>query len=167
MMMKALNEGQVEIMSNGGVVSKLRGIKFETCASQGHNAHGRVEARIRMLQEALQRSGLVEIKLYSLGWQSLGKVIEHEVNSIPLGFLQHQEDSAPLLRILTPNLLRLNAGSNRAPKDLFVLPNTGEDLVSKLEDAYRLCPPNCKTTEVAYGLRRPGAEGYRLLQTEG
>ena len=105
-MMKALDEGQMEVISNDGVVSKLRGIRFETCASQGHNAHGRVEARIKMLQEAFIRSDMKGVKLHSLGWQSLAKIIEHEVNAIPLGFLQHQEDSAPLLRILTPNLLR-------------------------------------------------------------
>jgi len=45
---------------------------------------------------------------------------------------------APLLRILTPNLLKLNAANNRAPKDLFTLPNSGNDLMSKVEDAYKL-----------------------------
>lgn len=137
-MMKALSEGQVELISNDGVVARQRGIRFETCSSQGHNAHGRVEARIKMLQEAFQRSDMKGIKLHSLGWQSLGKVIEHEVNSIPLGFLQHQDDAAPLLRVLTPNLLKLNAAANRSPRDLFVLPSSGNDLMSNLEDAYKL-----------------------------
>ena len=107
-MMKVLNEGQIEIISNEGVIAKQRGIQFETCAAQGHSRHGRIEARIKMLQEAFTRSDIKGIRLHSLGWQTFAKVVEHEVNSIPLGFLEHKEDVAPLLRILTPNFLKLN-----------------------------------------------------------
>ena len=73
-----------------------------------------------------------------MGWQTFAKVVEHEVNSIPLGFLEHKEDVAPLLRILTQNFLKLNAANNRSPKDLFSLPHGGSDLTSRLEEAHRL-----------------------------
>ena len=128
----------MHVVSNDGVVAKQRGITFKTCPAQGHNAHGRIEARIKMLQEALERSDVKGIKLHSLGWQTFSKVVEQQVNSIPLGFLYHEEDSAPLLRILTPNFLKLNAAANRAPRDLFLLPETGPDLISRLEKAYEL-----------------------------
>ena len=113
---KVLSDGQIQIMSNYGILAKQRGITFETCVAQGHSAHGRVEARIKMLQEALERSDMKGFRLHSLGWQTLAKILEHEVNSIPLGFLHHQEDAAPLLRVLTPNFLKLNAASNRSLK---------------------------------------------------
>ena len=64
--------------------------------------------------------------------------MEHEINSIPLGFLQHQDNVAPLLRILTPNFLKLNAANNRSPKDLFTMPNSGPDLMTRVEEAYKL-----------------------------
>ena len=152
-MVKVLTEGQMDILSNDGVVSKQPGISFETCAAQGHNRHGRIEARIRMLQDTFDRSDIKGIKLHSLGWQTFAKVVEHEVNSIPIGFLQHQDDVAPLLRVLTPNFLKLNAASNRSPKDLFVLPDSGHDLISRLEDAYRtffkVCTLDCSAPGMA------------------
>ena len=79
-----------------------------------------------------------ETKLHSFGWQCLGMIIEYEVNSIPLRFLQHQEDAAPLLRVITLNLLKLNAAANKWPQDLFVLPNSGNDLMYRLTEAYKL-----------------------------
>ena len=55
---KVLSEGQLEIVANDGVISKQRGIKFETCSAQGHSEHGRIEARIKMIQEVFERSGV-------------------------------------------------------------------------------------------------------------
>ena len=67
----------------------------------------------------------------------MAKTVEHEVNSIPLGYLTHKEDNAPLLRILTPNFLRLNAGANRAPSTLFSIPNDSGDLMDRIQRAYK------------------------------
>ena len=135
---KSLSEAEMELVSNDGSISKERGIRFETCSAQGHNAHGRIERKIKMLQEAFDRSELKKFKLNGLGWQTLAKSIEHQVNSIPLGYLNHREDGAPLLRILSPNFLKLNAGANRSPSSLFSLPNSGKDLFSRVADAYRV-----------------------------
>jgi len=135
---KALSEGELEVISVDGSVAHERGIMFHTCPAQGHSAHGRVERRIKMVQEAFDRCELKNFKLHGLGWQTVAKKVEHEVNSIPLGYLTHREANAPLLRILTPNFLKLNAGANRAPGSLFTMPNSTSDLMTRVEDAYRL-----------------------------
>ena len=136
-LMKAVLEGEINILSNSGIIAQERGMVFQTCPPQGHSAHGRIERRIKMLQEAFERSDLKMFRLHGLGWQTLAKRIEHDVNSIPLGFLTHREDFAPMLRILTPNFLKLNAGSNRSPCNLFSLPESGSDLTNRIEDAYK------------------------------
>ena len=128
----------IHVLSNHGSVAKERGITFETCSAQGHNAHGRIERKIKMVQEAFERSEFKKFKLHGLGWQTLAKSVEHQVNSIPLGYLTHKEDNAALLRVLTPNFLKLNAGANRSPSSLFSLPRTGKDLFSRVEDAYKV-----------------------------
>ena len=137
-LMKALTEGQQELLDKNGAISRERGITFLTCAAQGHNAHGRVERRIRMIQECLERSQMKGLKLHSLGWQTVAKCLEHEVNSIPLGFLQHQTDAGPLLRVLTPNSLKLNTSSNRSPAGLFTIPETPTKLMDDIEECYKL-----------------------------
>lgn len=91
-----------------------------------------------MIQECLDRSGLKATKLHSLGWQTIAKTLEHDVNSIPLGFLQHQTSNGPLLRVLTPNSLKLYSSSNRAPSGLFNLPNSAADLMDDVERKYNL-----------------------------
>ena len=91
-----------------------------------------------MIQECLERSEMKGLKLHSLGWQTVAKCLEHEVNSIPLGFLQHQTDAGPLLRVLTPNSLKLNTSSNRSPAGLFTIPETPTKLMDDIEECYKL-----------------------------
>ena len=91
----------MELLSNDGSIVVERGITFKTCSAQGHNAHGRIERKIQMIQEAFDRSELKKFKLHGLGWETVAKCVEHHVNSIRLGYLTHKEDNAALLRILT------------------------------------------------------------------
>ena len=86
-LVKALSEGELELLSNDGVLSVEKGIRFETCPPQGHNVHGRIERRIGMVQVAFERSGLKGFKLTGLGWQTIAKKVEFEVNLVPLGYL--------------------------------------------------------------------------------
>ena len=80
---------------------------FEYCLPQGHYQHGRIERRIRMLQECLDRSEVRNSRCTALGWQCIAKAIERECNSIPIGFLHHQGTANPLLRVLCPSLLKM------------------------------------------------------------
>ena len=134
---KALSEGELDVLSIDGSIARERGILFQTCPAQGHSAHGRVERRIKMVQEAFDRCDMKRFKLTGLGWQTVAKRIENEINSIPLGYLTHKEGNMPLLRILTPNFLKLNAGANRSPGSLFTMPDSAPDLMTRIEEAYR------------------------------
>ena len=87
--LKIIKEGEINLMSLEGVLSKERGVIFRTCSAQDHSAHGRVEARIKMIQKSLERSSIKNEKLHGLGWQTLCKLLERENNSVPLGYLQH------------------------------------------------------------------------------
>ena len=55
-LIKALTEGELEVVSNQGILAIEKGIRFVTCPSQGHNAHGRIERIIKMVREAFTRS---------------------------------------------------------------------------------------------------------------
>ena len=137
-LMKALREGEIDILDMQGRLHRERGIYFETCLPQGHYQHGRIERRIRMLQESLERSDMKNSRCTATGWQTICKAIEHEVNSVPMGFLYHQGSANPLLRILCPNLLKNSTFTDRAPKGLFSIPNAAEDLMTRIENIYNL-----------------------------
>ena len=105
-LMKALDEGEIDIRDMKGRLHKERGLYFETCIPQAHYQHGRIERRIKMLQESLTRSNIRNSRATATGWQTIAKTIEREVNSVPLGYLYHQGTENPLLRVLTPSLLK-------------------------------------------------------------
>ena len=84
----------------------------------------KIEKKIHMLQECLERSKLKDTATTATAWMTVGKMIERTVNSIPMGYLFHGSGgNNPLLRILTPNSLRLISASDRAPAGLFNIPN--------------------------------------------
>ena len=92
-----------------------------------------------MLQQSLEQSELRKSRCTALGWQTIGKLIEHRVNSIPIGFLQHQVGGKNnLLRVLTPNSLKLITTSDRAPAGLFDIPDAPADLMDKIREKYEL-----------------------------
>ena len=91
-----------------------------------------------MLQESLERSEMKKSRCTATGWQTICKAIEHEVNSVPMGFLHHQGSSNPLLRVLCPNLLKSSTFTDRAPRGLFSIPNSVGDMMTKIEDTYNM-----------------------------
>ena len=137
-LVKSLKYGRVDIVDLSGTLSRQRGIFFDTVVPQGHSAHGRIEKRIHMLQQSLEQS---EIRLHSrctsLGWHTLGKLLEREVNSVPLGYLHHEAGGQnPLLRILTPNCLKLITTSDRAPVGPFTLPDSAAGIMDNIQEKY-------------------------------
>ena len=72
------------------------------------------------------------------GWETIAKAIEHEVNSVPLGFLYHQGTANPLLCVLCPNLLKNSTFTDRAPKGLFSIPDSAEDMMTNIGNTYNM-----------------------------
>ena len=141
-LMKALTLGEMSLVDLQGRRWKERGIQFSTCLPQGHSSHGRIERRIRMIQETLTKSSLRNSRNTATGWQTIAKMIEKEVNNVPLGSLYHQGTANPLLKVLCPSILKNGTFSDRAPKDIFQIPNSEEDLMKKIIDKYRASQKN-------------------------
>ena len=135
--MKALREGEIDLQIQGRL-HRERWIYFETCLPQDHYQHGRNERRIRMLQESLEKSEIKNTRCAATGWQTTCKAVERDVNSVPMGFLYHQGSANPMLRILCPNLLNSSTFIDRAPKGLFSIPVSVEDLMTRTETTYNL-----------------------------
>ena len=153
--MKALSKGEISLLDLQGNLHRERGIMFEYCLPQGHYQHGRIERRIRMLQECLDRSEVRNSRCTALGWQCIAKAIERECNSIPIGFLHHQGTANPLLRVLCPSLLKNGTVTDRAPRHLFSIPNSADDIMSKVVSIYNLWFQLWNTNYVPLCMDRP------------
>ena len=138
-LVKARSAREVDIVDLSGTLVRQRGVKFVPAVPQGHASHGRIEKRIHMLQMALDRSNFRNSRLTATGWQTLCKGIERSVNSIPIGYYHHQAGGHnPLLRILTPNSLRLISAGDRAPAGLFNIPDAPTEIMDKIDEKYQL-----------------------------
>ena len=137
-MMEALRDGVIETSDLEGSLAVEYGIAFETCPPQGHWEHGRVERRIRMLQESLDRSGMKGTRCHATGLLTIAKAIERQVNDVPLGLLEQPTRGGNILRILSPNMLKLNTRTIRALKGILTIPNQAGDLMANVQKIFNL-----------------------------
>ena len=113
------------------------GIEFQTCPVSGHNMHGTVEGTIRTIQESMDEIGLSKKILHATGLQTLLKIIENQYNNIPLGYHYHQDqDNTPLLKLLTPNMLRVGRINSRSLDGPVRLPVDRQQQLRAVEDVY-------------------------------
>ena len=66
-LIKCLEE--VDMIFCNGVLSREseRGITFVTFPSQGHEKHGNIEAKIKAIQQPMERSGITNRRLHTMG----------------------------------------------------------------------------------------------------
>ena len=99
---KALQEVEIDIRDLQLKLHKESGIEFKVCPVGGHNIHGLVERKIQTVQDVLQA-------------QTLASLIANDINNTPLGYAYgRDENNSPLLRLLSPNMLRLGRNNSRA-----------------------------------------------------
>ena len=81
---RMLREAEIEIRDLQDRLIVERGIQFSTCPVTGHNFHGQVERCVRSIREALADSGAANKILHATGLQTVMKLIENQINNIPL-----------------------------------------------------------------------------------
>ena len=65
------------------------------------------------------------------------KLVENDVNNVPLGFLYGRDaDNTPLLKLITPNLLKIGRLHSRALNGPVKFPTGPKDLMVKVEQTY-------------------------------
>ena len=114
------------------------GVSFETCPTGGHDQHGLVEAIIKSIQDIFNECDLKTKRLNSLGWQTFCKLAENFFNNLPLGFSYgRQQDNTELLKIITPNMLRIGRNNNRALQGPIRLPGNTKELLDLVDSTYK------------------------------
>ena len=134
---KALREAEVSMKNLELQIFNAKGIKFDVCSVGGHNEHGLVERVIRSLQQSMEESGLKHQKLTATGLQTLCKLAENDINNVPLGFkFSRDHDNNEVLKLITPNMLKLGRIITRALSCPLRLPNGASDMVEKIRKSY-------------------------------
>ena len=136
-LMQALREGQIQLVDLETQVRKLTQVDFQVCAVAGHNAHGAVERRIGIIQESLKAAKLDQQRIHATGLQTLFKVVESELNSTPFGVtMGRTADNSPLMKLLSPNQLRMGRLGTRIPVGPFLLPSGPAGIINNVQKIY-------------------------------
>ena len=137
--MKALKEADVELQNLELVMQKERSVKFRTCPVSGHNFHGLVERRIRTVQECLEESGFANLKFHATGLQTTLKLIENDINNLPMGYSYGRDsDNSPLLRLIFPNMLKVGRMNRRSLAGPVKLPKNPGELMDRVDRGYKI-----------------------------
>ena len=133
-LMKALKEGEIELVSLENMARKKVQIDFSVCP-----AHGLVEAKIRLAQVGFEKSGAGSLRLHATGAQTLCKLIETDLNNSPFGVTAGRgESNTPLLKLLSPQQMRMGRINARSPIGPFKLPSGPKSMLDRVESCYKL-----------------------------
>ena len=135
--MKAVKDAEVCLKDLQFRSYKEHGIICEVAPVSGHNFTGLVERKIRTVQDAFQKIDLENKRLHATGLQTLAKLVENDINNVPLGFSYGRDaDNTPLLKLITPNLLKIGRLNSRALDGPVRFPKGPKDLMVKVEQTY-------------------------------
>ena len=85
----------------------------------------------------MEKAGIFKLKLHATGLQTVLKLIENEMNNLPLGYMFGRDsDNSPLLKMICPNFLRVGRINNRSLDGPITLPSGPGEMMEKVEKAY-------------------------------
>ena len=131
--MKIVREAEINLVDLDNRCFREFGIKFYTAPVGAHNYIGLVERKIRSVQQCLEKIELKNQKLHATGLQTLAKLVENQLNNLPLGYSFGRDSmNSPLLKLITPNMFRVGRLNSRALTGPVKLPRGPRDMMDKV-----------------------------------
>ena len=96
-------------------------VDFQVCPVQGHNMNGKVERKIKEINNSIQKT-LNNQRLSLLQWETLSAVIANQINNLPLAIGDVSGDFE-CLDLITPNRLLLGRNNGRSIDGLILCDN--------------------------------------------
>ena len=135
---KMLKEAKTEMRDLQDKLVVEFGIRFSSCPVSGHNFHGQVERCVRSVRDALADSGALNRALHATGLQTVMKMIENQVNNVPPGYAFGRDgDNSPILRIITPSMLRHGRNNTRALDGPIELASGYDKMMERVDQTYQ------------------------------
>ena len=76
-------------------------------------------------------------KLHATGLQTVAKLVENNLYNLPMGFFYGKDaDITPLLKIITPNLMKIGRLNSSAVDGPIRFPTGPKDLMMKVEEVF-------------------------------
>ena len=135
--MKMVRDAEVNLQDLSHRCYKEMGITVEVVPVSGHNYNGITERKIRSVQEIFTKINIKKVRLHATGLQTVMKLIENCLNSLPLGYGYGRDaDNNPILKVITPNLLRHGRLNSRSLTGPIKYPKGPSEFLKKVNDTY-------------------------------
>ena len=135
--MKAVSQAEINLKDLKLRSYREQGVLCEVAPVSGHNFTGLIERKIRTVQEAFDKIGLKKMRLHATGLQTVAKLTENSLNNLPIGFSYGRDsDNTPLLKLITPNMMRVGRLNSRALDGPVRFPTGPKDVMKKVEEIY-------------------------------
>ena len=135
--MKVINDAEINLQDLSLKSFKEYGIKCTISPVAAHNFSGLVERKIKTVQECFVKIDIQNSRLTATGLQTMCKLVENKINNIPFGYsFAKDATNTPLLRILTPNMMRIGRLNSRSLDGPVRFPRGPKEIMSKVESLY-------------------------------
>ena len=135
--MKTVRDSEINLKDLQLLSYKEHGIKCVVAPVAGHNFTGLVERKIRTVQQVFDKINFKNTRVHATGLQTIAKLVENDLNNLPLGFSYgRSSDNTPLLKLLTPNMMKIGRLNSRALSGPIRFPTGPKDVMKKVEDVY-------------------------------
>ena len=152
----ALRELEVNIRDLKYQLHREKSIIFQVCPVSGHNQHGQVERVIRSVKESLNDCGVRKLRLHATSLQTFAKLVENTYNNAPIGYSHGRDvDNGPILKTISPNMMRVGRNNERALEGNFRFPVGGYEMVEKVNKLYQAWYKLWKDSVVPKLIRQP------------
>ena len=137
-LIKLLQGGRIELVNLESHIRTKTQMDFTVCPVSGHNAHGLVEAKIRVAQEGFSKCGASNLRLHATGLQTVVKMIECDMNDTPYGVVAGRSGTnPPLLKLVSPSMMKIGRINSRSPSGPFSIPADPKDLLDRVQQTYK------------------------------
>ena len=135
--MKAVREAEIDLMDLSCRSFKEYGIRCEVSPVAGHNYTGLIEAKIYRVQQCFEKIELKKKRIHSTGLQTVAKLVESHLNSLPLGYSYGRTaDNTPILKIITPNMMKIGRLNDRTLTGPVRFPSGPKGLMKNVEEIF-------------------------------
>jgi len=113
--LKALQYAKFSIRDLDAMVQDNLGMKIIVSNAKAHSERGRVERRIRVLRETMEKMGVNSSHpMTCLQWDTLFSRISNSIDNLPLALGNTSNETALGYEIITPNRLKLGRNNYRS-----------------------------------------------------
>jgi len=133
--LKPLANAVFDLRDFNGKIRSNMGASVIQAAPKAHTSQGRVERRIRMIRDLLDRFAGKEFLMSFLNWETLFSKISNYINDLPISRPSSTSLERPEFNIICPNRLLMGRSNTRSLASPIYLDSCPSNMLARISEA--------------------------------